>query len=336
MPGAAELALAARVGGLTQAEVREEIAVRRGLVKTWLMRGTLHLVPAQELPLWTAATRTRVWWHDRDWLQREELTAARVEALLEAIAGALDGQCLTRDDLAVEVSKRVGRWARDRLRSGWGELLGPAASAGILCFGPPQGSKVTFVRADQWIGGWEDVDPQHAFEEVFRRFLHAYGPVTPAMFARWFGADGAEVGRVQDRLRAELAEVDVEGQRGLLLRDDVKGIRAARATVRMLPKYDCYILGARPRERIQSEEAKRRLLAHPRGRYEGAVGHWVLLLDGLIGGIWEHERRRGRAEIRVEPFGRLTKTQRADLEAEAERVGTFFEAPATLSIGPLA
>lgn len=62
----------------------------------------------------------------------------------------------------------------------------------------------------------------------------------------------------------------------------------------------------------------------------------MLLLDGVIGGIWEHAKRSGRTKIRVEPFARLTKAQRTDLEAEAERMGAFFERPATLSIGPLA
>ena len=48
---AAELQLAARVDGVTQADVRAAVWERRALVKAWTLRGTLHLHPAGELPL---------------------------------------------------------------------------------------------------------------------------------------------------------------------------------------------------------------------------------------------------------------------------------------------
>src|SRR5687768_674997 len=58
--GSAELQLAARVDGITQADVRDELWERRALAKTWTLRGTLHIHPADELALWTAARRAVV------------------------------------------------------------------------------------------------------------------------------------------------------------------------------------------------------------------------------------------------------------------------------------
>src|SRR5437867_561300 len=86
--------------------------------------------------------------------------AAPAEALLEAIGEALDGRCLTREELAQQVAHRIGSWVREPLSSTWGVLLGPAAYTGRLCFGPSRGSKVTFVRADQWAGtvAWKELD----------------------------------------------------------------------------------------------------------------------------------------------------------------------------------
>jgi DNA glycosylase AlkZ-like len=53
----AELQLGARVDGVTQADVRAALWERRELAKAWTIRGTLHLHPADELPLWLAARR---------------------------------------------------------------------------------------------------------------------------------------------------------------------------------------------------------------------------------------------------------------------------------------
>src|SRR6266571_5510510 len=148
----AELALSARVKGITHADVRGELW-ERTLVKTWTMRGTLHLHPADELPMWAAAARAV----GPPWYESYDLTAGQGEAVLEAIGDALDGRALLREELADEVVRRAGEWTRERIGSGWGFIIG--SDVGKLCHGSPQGTKVTFVRTDQW-SGWRDVDPE--------------------------------------------------------------------------------------------------------------------------------------------------------------------------------
>ena len=135
------------------------------------------------------------------------------DALLEAIGEALDGRCLTREELADEVARRAGAWARERMASTWGVLLAPATYTGRLCFGPSQGAKVTFVRADQWAGTWQELDPDEALREVFRRYLAAYGPATHRDFAEWFSLRPGEAWSLVESLAGELEAVDVEGRR---------------------------------------------------------------------------------------------------------------------------
>src|SRR5438105_4731753 len=96
--------------------------------------------------------------------------AQQADAILQAFADALDDRTLLREELADEVSRRVGEWARGPISSGWAFLIGDAADAGVLCHGPPRGSKVTFVRPDQWLGGVHEVDGQTALGVVARRF----------------------------------------------------------------------------------------------------------------------------------------------------------------------
>lgn len=333
---AAELGIGARIEGLTQQDVRAEIWERRHLVKTYGPRETLHLLPAGELPLWMAAMRARSSLSKTQQYEASGLDSEQVEALIEAIGGALDGRCLTREELAAEVSRRVGPWALERLTSTWGELLPPAAYAGRLCFGPSRGSKVTFVRADQWVDNWEELDPDEALVEVFRRYLRAYGPATHQDFARWFWLKPEQARRVVDSIAGELEEVELEGHRAWILAGDLDTSGFSEVgPVRLLPQYDCYVLGGVPRDRLIPEAARGRISTHGRGRFEGAVGLPVLLVDGVVAGIWERRVRSKRAQLKVESFTPLTPAQRKQLEAEAARIGKFLSVETTLTLGLL-
>ncbi len=161
MLSAAELSIGIRVAGVTRQDVRAELWQRRGLVKTYGLRGTIHLFPAAEAPLWSAALQASQQPNEVRRLAPMGLDQPQLEALVAAIHDALDGRCLMREELGVEVARRAGAWATDALSPAFGGqwprwlmALGTAANAGVLCFGPDQGSKVTFVRPDQWLGGW--------------------------------------------------------------------------------------------------------------------------------------------------------------------------------------
>ena len=312
--GAAELAIAARVEGVTQEDVRAELWERRSLVKTWTMRGTLHLHPADELPLWTAATRAV----GPPWYEAYGLGEAEGAAVLDAIGAALDGRCLLREELADEVARRAGEWTRKRIGSGWGYIIGSAAAVGKLCHGPPRGAKVTFVRTDQWIG-WRDVDPDEALAEACRRFLTTYGPAGPRQFAEWIGMKSPEAHSLLESIRVEITPE----------RADVRG------PLRLLPEYDCYVMGFRERAHLVPEQVQERLKVHPRGRFEGIAGVPTVLVDGVVTGLWRRAKRGKRVEIAVEPSRRLTAEESRLLAEETERIGTFLGAEPELRVGRL-
>lgn len=334
---AAELALGVRVNGIRQVDVERALIESRELVKTYGPRGTLHLLPAGELPLWMAAMRAREALLEKAWYQDAGWDAAQAEALLGAIGQVLDGRSLTRVEMAHEVSQYIGAWAEEKLTSTWGEYLGPAAFRGLLCFGPSQGSKVSFVRADQWTAGWHEVNPEQALLEVLRRYAAAYGPITPNDFARWFWLKPADVQRLIEQLDGKLVRVEIEGSPAWAAADivDVKTSDREASQLRLVPQYDCYLLGSNPRERIVPEETRKRIYSYGRGRFEGAVGLPVLLIDGKVAGIWERKMRSKRLDIQVEPLVELDSGQREALTAEGERIGEFLNMKISLSIGSL-
>jgi DNA glycosylase AlkZ-like len=179
---AAELQVAVRVD-CQVGDVRDALWKDRALVKTWLMRGTLHLARAEDLPLYSAAMRGR-WMRMRpSYLKFMQITESEFWKLEEEIGAALDGRPLTREELIARVGKGKSPRIHELLRSGWGGILKPAARSGLLCFGPSRGQSVTFVSPRAWLRGWRALDPDEAIVEAARRYLHAFGPATKTDFA---------------------------------------------------------------------------------------------------------------------------------------------------------
>jgi hypothetical protein len=333
----AELQLAARVEGIVQADVRAALWEERALVKAWTLRGTLHLHPAEELPLWLAARRAVLGseneglpaWRDPTGVRHPALGADEVEAVRAAVWETLDGRSLLRDELAAEVVERVGAAPRERLRSGFAFFLGE------LCQGPPRGSRITLARPDQWIEGWREVaDEDEALREVCRRFLHAYGPARPADFCAWFSSAAfkvADARSVFDELGAGLEEISVEGRRCFVLAGD-RSFPESMSHVRLLPEYDVYVMGFRERDQLVPPRVRELVAHHGRGRYEGPAGVRFVLVDGIAAGLWERRRRGRRIELAVRLARRVGKAARAELEHEAGRLGAFLGVEPVLSV----
>ncbi len=295
--GSAELQLAARVEGIVQADVREALWERRELVKTWTTRGTLHIHPADEVALWTAARRA--------------VDPDVDEPIVVAIGDALRGRRLTREELADAVVARVGPAPREQLASGWGYFIGDAAAAGLLCFGPPEGAKVTFVHTEDWIGPRETWEPAAALREVARRYAHAYAPVGLRQLREWLAA----------KVDVDVPEASVEP--------------AGPSSVRLLPEYDPYVMGFREREHLVPAEVRAQVSAHGKGRYEGPAGTPFLIVDGLCAGIWRRRKTAKRIELTVEPARKLTRAERAAVGEEAERIGAFLGLDPALEVSAL-
>jgi hypothetical protein len=331
----AELTLWARLEGLEPDAVRRALWEDRTLVKTWAMRGTLHLLPAAELPLWQAARSTTRLWEAGSWLRGFGVTHEELARLLDAVGEALDGRMLTREELAEEVARLTGSAKLgEKLRESWGALLKPAAALGLLCFAPSQGQQVRFTRPDRWLGGWEEHDPDQALLEVFRRFLAASGPVTREDVTRWWGVpSAAQVQRRVERLGEAVTVVEVDGTRAYLLAADAAGLAAAAPSrsVRLLPAFDQYVVTAtRQADHLTPGPFKQRIY-----RPQGWLSP-VLLVDGRMDGTWRQEPKGRRLRVTIEPFTPLPGWARQAAEGEAERLAAWSGAELELAFSEAA
>ena len=335
---AAELALAARVRDITKDDVRNALWEKRTLVKVPSLRTTLHIHSADDVSLWMAACATRRYWLDDESLEPHGLTPDRSLLILDAIRDALDGRSLTRDELGNEIATRLGPWVlaqtgvitwggRPGIR--WHHLIAAAAYTGRLCFGRNRGNRVTFVRPDQWLGEWESRDESEALQEAARRYLAAYGPARDVDFAHWLWIDRRAAASVFEQLRGELVEVELDGVRAWQSPVQRRTRASKRRAIRLLPEYDCYVIGASPPGKARqhvTEAAARRI-------FDGGAGpHPALVVDGTVAGAWTRRRRGKRVEIGVETFLPLRAADRRAVAAEAERVAKFLRAELALSL----
>lgn len=322
----AELTVWARVEGLRRGEVARALWEDRTLVKTWAMRGTLHLLPARELPLWHAALGTsRRYTREKAWQQYFGLTLADLDRLTDAIATALEGRVMTRDELVREVTRMTGSAAFGAKlgENSWGTILKPAAFRGHLCFGPSVGQRVQFTRPDTWLGARArgKIDPQRVPADIARRYLAAYGPATYRDFARWWAGGASTARQWMASLGDEAIQVEVEGTQAWMLARDVHEARepAPRRVVRLLPGFDQYVVTASCHVENLLPGPLRSRVFRPQGWISP-----VLLVNGMMHGTWRHEVKGSRVEVAIEPFVELPKWVVKAAGQEAERLAAFL------------
>ncbi len=325
----AELALAVRSAAPRPGAVDEALWEDRTLVRTWLMRGTLHLVPADELPVYCATLGSLPFWEKGSWQRGHGVTAADVETIIGAVPQALKGRSLTRDELVEAVIDLTGAaHLREALTSGWGALLKPVSFLGELCQGPARDGRVTFARPADRVPGWPGALPsvEEGGRSLVRAFLGAHGPATPAMFDIWLLRGAARKATLRGwfhDLGPELAEVEVDGVPMFALAEHLDALAAARPSedVHLLPGFDQYVLGA-PRDLTAL------LPAAARAKVSRAAG-WispVVVYRGRVAGVWEARDGRLTADL-VEPV------PGEPLRAAAERIAALLGGPLEVAVG---
>jgi len=323
-----EIALWARLEGLAPRAVKRALDEERTLVRTWTIRDTVHLVPADDLPFYVAVLRPRAQGPSDGWLHQRRVTRKQYDAIVENIPRALDGRPRTREWLADRLVELAGPDVREPALESWGGVLKVSAHLGDLCFGPNRGRNITFVRPDRWLRRpLRPMDPQQARREFVRRVLGAYGVASYDDIYRW-----VENSRIAKELvaasRDELVEVEVEGRSAWALERDLEALTARRRPrgLHLLPAFDPYLMAPRPREGFVASDQLRRVF-RPQGRVTP-----VVLVDGRAAGVWSHELRKGRARVGVELFTQLSPRVRKTLLDEVDEFAAFLGGTAELSI----
>src|SRR2546425_3924995 len=337
---AAQISLWARTRGLRASDVEEALWRDRTLVKSWCIRGTLHLIPSRDFAVFLrGSSRRDARWIA--WMDRAKIPTDAVDRLVGTMRKALD-RPRTRPEIAERISASLGIKIVQKSGRGWGN---PANAAGFrtgrtvfsldgviflacirgqACFGPVRDGEATFARPEKWLPPWDDLPPEKAELELLRRYLRAHGPATLQDFLIWIGLRAADARDVWTRLEPEMAGVDVDGQIGWVLREDLPVLTRAKLdapVIRLLPSFDSFLLGQKDHRHLV-EGAHHRRVYRPQGWLSP-----VVLVDGRVSAGWSHERTSRRLEVRVKSFDPLSADVRGAVRDEAEDLRRFFDAP---------
>jgi hypothetical protein len=321
-PASAALAIRVRTSGLTAEAVRHAREDARSIVLTWTMRGTMHLVPAADVRWQVALLGERL---IRKTARRyaqldlDDATRRRAVDLMQAILR--DHGPLTRAALATQLAPHGIPVEGQAIH----HLVRYAALAGVICFGPVQDGDLTYVRLADWLPAAPDPggDPPQVLAELARRYLHACGPATPHDLAGWSGVTVREAQTGFDAIEADLVPVETPAGSAWLLAQqwDQRAAIQPDRTVRLLPRYDNYLLGYRDRTFMVTAAFAKHI--HP----GGGLIRPTLMVDGQARGIWRLARGKATSTVIVQPFTPLDPALLPALDAEVQDIGRFLGTP---------
>ena len=304
------LGVRARSEGLAVEDVVRACSQERSVVRTWAMRGTLHMVCAEDVR-WLLSLLGPV--IARKYDRRRAglgLDAALCERILAAIPGVLaDSGPLVRAELIDALIARG--MAIDTSDQAPAHVVMLAALRGVVCRGPDRpDEEPTYVLLDDWLEPGAAPERDAALAELARRFRRSYGPADARDLSYWSGLPAADATRAFALAGPALPP---------------PGGDTEEAPPRLLPAFDGYLLGHRDRTPVVASEHASRLTS----------GSWILptvIAGGRAVGTWSRSRERDGLVVAVTPFDRLPRGSVRGLRAEAADVGRFLGAPARMEI----
>ncbi len=331
-PGHAPLALAARVAKLTPDDVEAALHDDRSLVRMLSLRGAAYLVPQRDAALFGPGALAA----DEESLQEQlqgcwsaldvhDMTAR--EALAEII-GVLatvlsDAEPRTKGQVSETLHGRIPAelepWCEVcDLYHVPDQLLRLAGTAGVFCYGWPQGRSQMLMATDIWLDGPLGGNLKADRLELVRRFARAYGPVTSRQFAAWTGISGGEARARFAALGDELVEVRLDGAPAWILATDLAMLDdpPPAGGARLLPAGDPF-LAQRDRSTLVPDRVLQRALWRP----AGSPG--LVLMTGHPVGTWRARQAAGRLAVAVDAFVPLGERQRTAIEQAAGLVALF-------------
>jgi hypothetical protein len=287
------------------------------IVKSWPLRGTLHVVTTEDLR----------------WLL--ELTAARVVATStprRTQLGLTDTDLHTARDLTEDALAGHRELTRAELMTLWERaglvtagqrgyhLLWHLAQTATVCFGPVREGRQQLVLVDEWCPPSPPREREEALADLAGRYFRGHGPATAKDFGRWAKLLAADVRAGVGAARPALASLEVDGVQYLMDPATAQLLTAARRQARgvfLLPGFDEYVLGYADRSLVLAPEFADVIVPGGNGMFRPTV-----VADGAVVGTWKRTGRVPAQELQASAF----TTFSAALEAAIGRAGARLPA----------
>jgi hypothetical protein len=288
--------VALRTAGGTSEDVEACLSAGR-LVRSWPLRGTLHLVAAEDLGWMLSLTAPRQLAgaaRRRAQLGIDEPAVARAgELATQALSG---GRRLPRDEL-LSVWERGG--VSTAGQRGY-HLLWHLAQAGTVCLGPVRDGEQLVVLVRDWVAALPELDHEQALGQLALRYFRSHGPASVKDLARWAGLTLADVRAGLAVARPALTSLDVDGTEYLLdprTPELLAGCRREAQGVILLPGFDELLLGYGDRSAVLDPELADRIVPGGNGMFRPTV-----IAGGRVVGTWRTVGRGAKRTVEATPF----------------------------------
>jgi len=302
------------------------------LVKVWCMRGTLHMIPSEDLPIFNKALK-RMWLEHHGEFRDEPnfpTIEERKKLIYPKILEALAQKPLKRNELDAKVRflLKFDSKPYQGLFSAWGGILKETGYEGLTVHAQPCGRESCFARLDKWLPhiNLNKVDEDEAKEKLFIKYLGGYGPASAQDFFYWSGLMAGDTRKTIENVAGSLIEeVEIEGAKGQfwMLKEDFKLLDAInldeKVPLSLLPKFDSFVLGHKDRTRIIRSEYMKNVFRSKIGDVAA-----TLLINGRIVGTWRHEKTKTSLTVTVTPFQKLGKEDLKEVEEKTKELSQFM------------
>ena len=323
----ANLAIRARTQAITLEDVTQAREVERSIVLTWSMRGTMHLIPSEDIG-WQMSLfgQHNIRKTERRYRQLGLDKAIRQQVLnyMPEILGKHGALTLAElaDKLAEKGIPVEGQAIHHLVRFG--------ALSSVLCFGAEREGELTYVLIEDWLESqaFRQLDEEESLAELTRRYLQAYAPATVKDFVSWSGLGVGQAKAGFKLLGDELVEVEIGDETAWMLNEQYDQMDTLKSEQRacLLPRYDNYLLGHQSRAFMVADEFAKQV--HP----GGGLIRTCVIVDGQAVASWQLVRKRNHVVIQVQPYAKLDSHLIPKIEAEVQDIGRFLNQEAQLLI----
>jgi len=317
--GASLRATGVRVLGATEATI--EAALDSGeVVRTWPMRGTLHLMAPNDVRWMLELTAPRAIQKAAGRARELEVDGETVTQGRRVLERVLAGSAqLTRAEVLAQMAS--GGIATDGQRGM--HLLSRLAQEGAVCVGPRRGKEPTFVLVDEWIAPAVSKTREEGLQEIATRYFRSHGPATVHDLAWWTGLTVSDC-REAVELAKDKLEADVFGGRTYLSGPATPSGRSPR--VWLLAGFDEYVIGYGDRDPVLERAFAERVVPGKNGVFLATV-----IVDGVVAGTWRKKVTRGELVVTMDWFGDGPGVVREEVDRAVREYGAFVGMAARLS-----
>lgn len=304
----------------TDADVERAIDAGR-IIRTWPMRGTLHIVAAADVrwilsltsPKNIAGSLRR-----REALELDDKTLARSrEVFVSTLQG---GKQKARDEMYAALQSAGISTAGQR---GY-HILWNAALHGLICFAATTNKEQTFALLDEWVAPTKEKTRDEALAELALRYFTSRGPVTLQDFIWWSGLSAGEARAGFEAIKSNLVQETMNKQTYWTPPEIT--VPKNQASAFALPGFDEYLLGYRDRSAVLDSAHAEKVCPGGNGVFASTI-----VINGRVVGTWKRTIKKTSVEIIATPFATLKKIERDAFDDAAERYAAFMSLPAVLS-----